>query len=307
MRLGRVKMTFTVKFWGVRGSRAVSSRNTLVYGGNTACVEVRCKEHLMILDAGTGICELMKEIQEKDKPIYADLLISHMHWDHIIGLPFFQPLYQSDNVFCIHGTNGKTYDFEVALRNVMKDPNFPVSFDDMKSQKFFKTYQVGDVFNLRESWHNLSDGNKIKSKSYDVPEVIVTTHENQHPNGGSFYKLSYGGKSICYATDTECDPDHPEFIEALINYAQGCDLLIMDTNYTRDEYEGRVGGFSKKGWGHSSWQDGVEIAKRAGVKKLCLFHHNAERTDAEQADIEKMAQEVFPETIAAKEGMVLVI
>jgi len=305
--IGEGKMAFTVKFWGVRGSRTVPGKNTLVYGGNTACVEVRCKEHRMILDAGTGICGLIEELMAEKKPIYADLLISHMHWDHIIGLPFFTPLYQRSNVFCIRGTNGTTYNFETALRNIMKDPNFPVSFDAMPSQKIFKTHTVGDVFNLRKSWEQILYEDGVEQKNYDVPEVIVTTHRNQHPNGGSFYKLSYEGKSVCYVSDTECDPDNPQFIEDLISYVQGCDLLIMDTNYTRDEYEGRVGGFSKKGWGHSSWQDGVEVAQRAGVKKLCLFHHNAERTDIEQAEIEKMAQQVFPATIAAKEGMIIVI
>lgn len=299
-------MTFKVKFWGVRGSRTVPGKNTLIYGGNTACVEVRCQDHLIILDAGSGICELMEEIMCQSPPIYADMMISHMHWDHIIGLPFFKPLYNNRNVFCLHGTNGQTYDFKTALKNIMRDPNFPVSFEELKSHNHIATHIPGEIFNLQDSWRSLQYKNII-SPQYAIPNVTVTTHANQHPNGGIFYKLSHGDTSICYASDTECDPDNPEFTEALIQYASGCDLLIMDTNFTRDEYEGRVGGFSKKGWGHASWQDGVEIAKKAKVKKLCLFHHNAERTDSEQAIIEKMAQAEFPATIAAKEGMELLI
>ena len=299
-------MAYKVKFWGVRGSRAVPGKNTLVYGGNTSCVEVRCNEHLIILDAGSGICEFMEEVIP-GKPIYADLMISHMHWDHIIGLPFFKPLYQSGNIFCVHGANGKTYDFETALKNIMRDPNFPVSFEDLKSKNHIMPHIPGEIFNLRESWNSLNFGKGMEGNCYTAPDITVTTHANQHPNGGILYKLTYEGKSVCYASDTECDPDIPEFIESLAQFAAGCDLLIMDTNFTRDEYEGRVGGFSKKGWGHSSWQDGVEVANRAGVKKLCLFHHNAERTDSEQAAIEQLAQAEFPAAIVAREGMEIVL
>jgi phosphoribosyl 1,2-cyclic phosphodiesterase len=299
-------MAFKVKFWGARGSRSVPGKNTLIYGGNTSCVEVRCQDHLIILDAGSGICELMEEIIGQRSPVYADIMISHMHWDHIIGLPFFKPLYNNRNIFCIHGTNGQPYNFETALKNIMRDPNFPVSFDDLKSYNHIVTHIPGEIFNLQDAWHTLQAKNVLQGGTV-IPDVTVTTHANQHPNGGTFFKLSYEGKSICYASDTECHPDKPEFIESLINYAADCELLIMDTNYTRDEYEGRVGGFSKKGWGHASWQDGVEVAKRARVKKLCLFHHNAERTDSEQAIIEKMAQAEFAGAIAAKEGMEILI
>jgi len=297
-------MAFKVKFWGVRGSRTVPGKDTLVYGGHTSCIEVHCNDHLIVLDAGSGIYKLMDEIAKLGKPICADLMISHLHWDHIIGLPFSKPFYQSSNIFCIHGTNGSNYDFETALKNIMRDPNFPVSFEDLRSKNYIMPHIPGEVFNLRESWNGLGSDDGM---SYPVPDIMVTTHVNQHPNGGIFYKLTYEGKSICYASDTECDPDKPEFIESLIQYASGCDLLIMDTNFTRDEYEGRVDGFSKKGWGHASWQDGVEVAKRAGVKKFCLFHHNAERTDSEQATIEQLAQAEFPATFAAKEGMEIVL
>lgn len=293
-------MTYKVKFWGVRGSRAVPGRGTLVYGGNTACVELRCGQHQIIIDAGTGICELMGEYTASG-PIYADLLISHMHWDHILGLPFFKPLYQPGNIFRIHGANGRTYDFETALRNVMRDPNFPVSFDDLKSQNVITTHTPGEKLYLQDGWRRLTDG------KYRVPEILLETHPNQHPNGGIFYKITYQDRTVCYASDTECDPEKPEFIEKLIHFVQGSDLLIMDANYTRDEYEGRVGGFPKKGWGHSSWEDCVMVAQRAGVKQLCLYHHDAARSDQEQELIEQQARREFVATIAAREGLELIL
>ncbi|WP_319403794.1 MBL fold metallo-hydrolase [uncultured Anaeromusa sp.] len=294
-------MECKVKIWGSRGSRAVPGRDTLVYGGNTACVEVRFGQHQMIIDAGSGICELMKDISFLGQAKKADLFISHMHWDHILGLPFFKPLYQSDNVFCIHGVNGRSYDFESALRNVMRDPNFPISFDDLKSRNIIKTHEPGASFNLQDVWKEVTEG------AYRTPDIRVDTMPNQHPNGGSFYKFSCDGRTVCYASDTECAPEKPEFIDSLVRFVQGVDLLIMDANYTRDEYEGRVGGFSKKGWGHACWEDCVMVAQRADVKKLCLFHHDAARTDREQALIEKAAQLKFGATIAAREGLELVL
>lgn len=292
-------MGFRIKFWGVRGSRTVPGQDTLIFGGNTACIEVRCGHHLLILDAGSGICEFMKSLPSHGEPIFADLLVSHMHWDHILGLPFFKPLYQNGNVFFIHGSNGDTYDFSTALRNVMRDPNFPVSFDDLKSRNIVTTHLPGDKFNIKEGWRTLN------GSGYTAPDIKVATLANQHPNGGVFYRISYQGKHLCYVTDTECAADKPEFIEELVRFSAGCHLLVMDANFTRDEYEGLSGGFSKKGWGHATWQDCVAIARKAGAKKLCLFHHKAERSDAEQALIEQRARAEFSATIAAREGLEL--
>ncbi len=294
-------MTCKVKFWGVRGSRAVPGNKTLLYGGNTACVEICCGQHRIILDAGTGICELMAELNGTGQPIYADLFISHMHWDHILGLPFFQPLYQAENIFRIHGVDGQTYDFETALRNVMRDPNFPIGFDDLKSRNIITNHSPGAMFNLQDGWRDITAG------QYFVPSIQVATHPNQHPNGGSFYKFSYEGRTVCYASDTECALEKPEFVDSLVQFARGCDLLIMDANFTRDEYEGRVGGFPKKGWGHACWEDCVMVAQRAAVKKLCLFHHDAARTDQGQAEIEELAKREFAATFAAREGMELIL
>lgn len=292
-----VTATVRVKIWGARGSRAVPGENTLIYGGNTACVEVQCGEHSIILDAGSGICELMTELNARGKRICADLFFSHVHWDHVLGLPFFYPLYQPDNVFRIHGLSLTPYDFETLLRNIMQPPYFPVSFDSLKSRKVIVTHSIETRFNLQDGWLELTDSR------YSIPEVWVETHANQHPNGGGIYKFSHAGSTVCYASDTECNPDDPAFIESLIRFVYRCDLLIMDANYTRDEYVGHIPGVHSRGWGHACWEDCVMVAKRAEVKRLCLFHHDAARTDQEQAQIEKMAQQEFPMTIAAREGL----
>jgi phosphoribosyl 1,2-cyclic phosphodiesterase len=215
-----------------------------------------------------------------------------MHWDHIIGLPFFKPLYQAKNIFRIHGADGMSYDFETELRNIMRDPNFPVSFDDLKSRNMITTHHPGDAFQLQNGWLGL------RGVDYTVPEIRVETHPNQHSNGGILYKVSYDGRMVCYASDTECDPGKPEFIDSLTCFARGVDLLIMDANYTQEEYEA-----GRRGWGHATWQDCVMLAQRAKVKRLCLFHHAAARSDREEAAIERAAQRKFPATFAAREGM----
>jgi phosphoribosyl 1,2-cyclic phosphodiesterase len=290
-------MSFKVKFWGARGSRVVPGQKTLTYGGNTSCVEVRCDSHLIILDAGSGICELMEELALDHEPLFMDLLISHMHWDHVLGLPFFTPLYQAKNYLFLHGANGTRYDFDSALRSLMRDSNFPVSFDDLQSQNIIKTHKAGTQFDLRDAWSSLL------GIDYAPPLIKVTTLANQHPGGGVFYKIAFAGKQLCYVTDTECAANQPEFIDSLVGFVAGCDLLIMDANYTQEEYQGKNGGGHKRGWGHATWQDCVAVAKRAGVKQLCLFHHNAERTDEEQARIEQQAQAEFTATFAAREGL----
>lgn len=290
-------MSFRVKFWGVRGSRVVPGYKTLIYGGNTSCVEVRCGSHLLILDAGSGICELMDELAQQREPLCMDLLISHMHWDHVLGLPFFKPLYQADNYIFLHGAKGPIYDFDVSLRSLMRYSNFPINFDDLQSHNSIKMHKHGTVFELRDGWDSLLE------IDYAVPDIKVSTHENRHPGGGLFYKIIYGGKQLCYVTDTECAADQMQFIDSLVGFVAGCDLLIMDANYTQEEYEGRVGGTHKRGWGHATWQDCVAVAKRSGVKQLCLFHHDAERTDEQQARIEQQAQAEFGATFAAKEGL----
>ena len=290
-------MSFRVKFWGARGSRVVPGRRTLIYGGNTSCVEVRCGGHLLVLDAGSGICELMEELSLQREPLCMDLLISHMHWDHVLGLPFFKPLYQARNFLFLHGANGTSYEFDAALRSLMRDSNFPVSFDDLQSQNSIRTHKAGTVFDLRDGWDSLL------GVDYTIPDIRVATHANQHPGGGIFYKITYGCKQLCYVTDTECAAAQMPFVDSLVSFAAGCDLLIMDANYTQEEYEGRVGGSPKRGWGHATWQDCVAVAQRAAVKQLCLFHHNAERTDTQQALIERQAQAQFAATFAAKEGL----
>ncbi|MGL5269680.1 MAG: MBL fold metallo-hydrolase [Selenomonadaceae bacterium] len=286
-----------VKIWGARGTRPVPGPETLVYGGNTPCVEIECGQHRIIVDAGSGICELMKTWMVSDQGIYADLFISHMHWDHIQGLPFFTPFYQAANLFHIYGSNDEFYDFKKMLKDVMRSPTFPVSFDALHSKNVISTYIPGEKINLQSRWLEATDG------EYLIPEVVVETFPNQHPNGGSLYKFQCDGSIFCYISDTECSKETPQFIKELVKFVYGCDLLLMDASYTQAEYDGCIPGMGRKGWGHSTWEDCVMVAKSAGVKELCLFHHSPERSDSEQAKIEEEAKKCFAATVAAKEGM----
>ncbi|MBI3892860.1 MAG: MBL fold metallo-hydrolase [Candidatus Wallbacteria bacterium] len=275
-----------VKFWGVRGSIPAPGPETSRYGGNTSCVEVSIEDEVLVFDSGTGIRKLgLDLIKRGKKPIAVSIFISHTHWDHIQGFPFFTPVFMPGNAFQLYG--GKTFSasLEECLDGQMQHPNFPVMLRQLPSTLRF---------------HNLQEG---ESLTIDLnPEISndpihVTFERLFHPNGVFSYRVDYKGKSIVYATDNE--PGGPEFDRRLVKIAQGADVLIFDAQYTPEEYP------SKKGWGHSTWLDGVKVAKRAGVKQLVLFHHDPERSDDELDSIEAQARAQFAGTVAAYEGMEL--
>lgn len=280
----------TLKFWGVRGSIPTATPQTVRYGGNTPCIEVRCGNELIILDAGSGIRELgnhlMGELLGKG-PLKASILFSHLHWDHLQGLPFFVPAYLSGNEFKLIAQARNGLSLEQALSGQMTYPYFPVSLHDMASHFQFDQFEMG--------------------QSFQIGAVRVTTFPTRHPQNGTAYRLEFEGKSVLYATDTE--HHHTGEIDTeLLKAAQGVDLLIYDATYTNTEYAGNgKPGSSKVGWGHSTWEEGVRLAKEAGAKKLILFHHDPSRTDRQLDVLERKAQSKFRSTKAAREGMVLKI
>ena len=265
-------MTMTIKFWGVRGSIASPGPDTAGVGGNTSCVEVRCGDERIVLDAGTGLRSLGNAIMGEGKPVSLTLLLSHFHWDHIQGLPFFVPAYVPSTKLAIVGA-GPLRD---KLSRQMTEPHFPVQLDDLAAQLTYREARAGGRF--------------------DVGDVSVRVARLNHPGGVFAYRLEHAGRSLVYATDTE----HYACVDpALKTLAQGADVLIYDAQYTPEEYQ------SKVGWGHSTYVAGAEVAKAAGVKQLVLFHHDPMRTDEGVVDIERAASALFPNTIAAREGLVI--
>ncbi|QZY55275.1 MBL fold metallo-hydrolase [Crassaminicella profunda] len=266
---------FSILFWGVRGSTPSPNKNTIQFGGNTPCVQIQAGKHLLILDAGTGICQLGKSLIEQKEQIKAHIFISHVHWDHIQGIPFFLPLYEKNHQFIFYGEKKDNTPFSQIIKNIMTPPYFPITWDEIKADcTFYEIYQDKTL--------HLDD------------HLTVKTLRLNHPDDALGFRIEFEGKSCCYISDIE----HQKTTESqLIQFIKNTDILIYDANFTEEEY------IHKKGWGHSTWQNGVKIAKKAYVKKLILFHHDPYRYDEELESIETQAKKIYPNTFAAKEGM----
>jgi phosphoribosyl 1,2-cyclic phosphodiesterase len=268
-----------IKFWGVRGSIASPGPETADVGGNTSCVEVRCGTTRFILDAGTGIRKLGEALMAEGGAVDATLLLSHLHWDHIQGIPFFVPAYlPTTKLSIVSGHNGVMSLGEV-LAHQMTAPVFPVRLDELGAQ-----------FSMRE----VRSGEKFM-----VGDALVRVAKLNHPGGVYAYRIDHGGQSVVYATDTEHYACVDPTLRAL---AEGADVLIYDSQYTPEEYRGDAGR-SKVGWGHSTYVAGAELAKAAGVGRYVMFHHDPQRTDAAVAELERKTRELFHATVAAREGM----
>jgi phosphoribosyl 1,2-cyclic phosphodiesterase len=267
--------TFHVRFHGVRGSLATPGLATAGVGGNTSCVEVTCDDTRIVLDAGTGLRAIGDALAATGGSA-TTLLLSHLHWDHIQGLPFFTPIYlPGHSVEVISGPNG-VLPLEAALRRQMSAPFFPVDFEEVSSQLRAREARAGEAIAIG-------------------PATVRLARLN-HPDPVWGYRIEHGGRSVVYATDTE----HYACVDpVLARLARSADVLIYDAQYTPDEYPGKVG------WGHSTWAAAVELAKAAGVKTLILFHHDPRRSDGAVAELEARAREVFPSVVAAREGLVL--
>ncbi|OGL52407.1 MAG: hypothetical protein A3C43_11465 [Candidatus Schekmanbacteria bacterium RIFCSPHIGHO2_02_FULL_38_11] len=269
---------FKIRFWGVRGSICTPGETTLKYGGNTPCVEVRCGNEIYIFDAGSGLRMLGKKIvKEPVKEI--NFLFSHFHWDHIHGFPFFLPAYSRKFVINMYGESKLSYSFEQLFSGQVIFPYFPVSLNQMDSKINFIEIRRDGVI--------------------DKGDVKIRIGQLNHPGGCLGYRVEYNGKSFVYATDTE----HYNCIDPLVlKIAKNADVMVYDCNYTDEEYSGAKG-FPRTGWGHSTWTQGLKLAKEAGVKKFILFHHDPDHDDDFINMLEKKAQAEFKESYAAYEGM----
>lgn len=274
---------FYVKFWGVRGTIPTPGRHTVRYGGNTSCVEMRLGKKLLIFDGGTGLRVLGMELL-KEMPLDAYMFFSHTHWDHIQGFPFFVPGFIPINRFHIYGAiapDGST--IKQRLADQMVHPNFPVPMHVMQSEMKFYDIVPGDIVPLED--------------------IKIETAPLNYPNGAIGYRVTWRGHTVVYCSDTEHFPDR--FDENVLHLARNADILIYDATYTNEEYYHPQS--PKVGWGHSTWQVGVEVAKEAGVKKIVMYQHDPSHDDDFLDRMEASVQAVFPEGIVAREGMQLKI
>jgi phosphoribosyl 1,2-cyclic phosphodiesterase len=270
-----------ITFWGVRGSIPTPGPSTVQIGGNTSCVEVRAGKAIVVFDGGTGLRLLGKKLL-KEMPLEAHLFFSHVHWDHIQGFPFFEPAFVAGNVFHLYGGNNVSRTLEETLAGQMDHPNFPVHLT---------------VMGARMNFRDLAEGEQVTIDDGMGGVAKVTPASGNHPQGVYAFRLEHSGKVVVYATDTE----HYEgrIDDKLVKLARGADVFIYDSQYTPEEYG------SKKGWGHSTYEEGVKLAKEAGVRKLVLFHHDPMQNDAAVREKEKRAAAIFPNVTAAQEGMVI--
>jgi phosphoribosyl 1,2-cyclic phosphodiesterase len=271
-------MGFAVKFWGVRGSIACPSPLHVGFGGNTSCLEVIAGEQRIVLDAGTGIRGLGQAFLKRDVRS-AHLLLTHTHWDHINGFPFFGPAFERDRHFKIMaGHLGDAGGVKAVFAGQMAQPTFPVPLEAMAGQLEFEDFKAGDAFQL-------------------TPEVRVQTAALNHPSGATGYRIEYQGKAFCYVTDTEHIVGKPD--QSVLGLIQGADLVVYDSTYTDAEFERRIG------WGHSTWQEGLRLCRAADVKRFGIFHHDPDHEDPEMEQIERDAQREWSSAFACRETMLI--
>lgn len=271
-----------VKFWGVRGSIPAAGRETLRYGGNTPCVEVRCGGQLILFDFGTGARLLGEQLRTQSKPVAATVFMSHYHYDHVQGLPFFAPIYRPENTLSIFGPSRGGRTVREILSGQMVRPYFPVDADL--------------VFKAQVDYREIRNGEGVR-----VGGALVTARELNHPGGTFGYRVEYRERVLVYATDVE---HGSPLDETLCAFAQDADLLILDAMYTDDEYEGRSGP-SRRGWGHATWKAALALADRARARRLVLFHHDPAHSDSQMDAILREARRRRPGTLVAREGLEL--
>jgi phosphoribosyl 1,2-cyclic phosphodiesterase len=272
-----VPPTISIRFWGVRGSIACPGAATSRYGGNTACVEVRCGDNTLIFDAGTGIRALGNALVQARRISEYDIFLSHGHIDHVVGLPFFAPLFVPGQLIRVWAGNLRHHGgVHRAVRKLMSFPLFPLQVDAVHAELEFHDFDSGDILNPR-------------------PGLTIQTAKLEHPGGAIGYRIGYGGRSLAYVTDIELGDGALD--PAVVALTKDVELLILDTTYTTEELP------SKLGWGHSTWEQGIRLANTAKVGRLCLFHHDPEHEDDLMDKIKAEATAARPGTIVSTEGM----
>jgi len=270
-----------IKFWGVRGSVPCPGPGTVRYGGNTSCVEVWCGDDLLILDCGTGLRGLGGSLAAAKKPVDAEILLSHTHFDHICGIAFFAPCFSPANhlrFWAGHLPPG--HHIHDVLSTSLSEPFLPNLMDVISAHLDFVDFESGEPFSPRDG-------------------ITVKTAPLNHPGGATGYRLEWAGRAMAYITDTEHRPDALD--ANVLSLVEGVDVMIYDATYTESEY------IVHAGWGHSTWQEAVRLAERASVKQLVLFHHDPSHSDAVLDEIAAELEKLDANVVIAHEGMVITL
>ncbi|MGI9357091.1 MAG: MBL fold metallo-hydrolase [Rhizobiaceae bacterium] len=279
---------FVVKFWGARGTLSSLSNRTDYYGGNTACVEVRCGDEVIIFDAGSGLQILGEDLERRMKSakggaakrlVNLNLFFTHCHYDHISGFPFFAPFFNpkaSVDIWSGHLQGlDKTHNM---IMEYMRPPFFPVGPDVFAANLTYRDFEPRDTLK-------------------PVAGVEISTMSLNHHDECIGYRVDFDGRSSCYITDTTHIPGEPDM--GIVDMCRDTDLMIYDGTYTDAEFP------DFWNFGHSTWEEGVRLAKMAGAKRYVIFHHRPSRTDKALAAIEKDSRKVFKRSWAAREGQVI--
>lgn len=272
-----------LKFWGVRGSIPTPAPENLGFGGNTTCLELRLGNgEIVVIDGGTGARKLGLDLLERSggKSLDLDILMTHFHWDHIQGIPFFAPLYSPANRITFRTTKSAE-DVQNILEGQMTNPYFPVKFDLLAAKRDFCPMALAGRELLR--------GGVLAAHAFPL----------NHPQGATGFRLESAGAVIVHACDHEHGDEHLD--KVIRGYSEGADVLIYDAQFTPQEYP------AKKGWGHSTWLEGVKVARDAGVKQLVLAHHDPSHTDEFMREVLEEARREFDNTIIAREGYSIVL
>lgn len=271
-----------VRFWGVRGSVASSGAHVAKIGGNTSCLEVEHEGHRLIFDAGTGLRGLGETL---GAPVNATLFFSHLHWDHVQGFPFFTPAFRPGNELVLYGpgADGARH-LRDALARQMEPPHFPVPLSAMRARMDFR--------------------DALPGAPVETGPFRVTPFELPHPQGCLGYVVEADGTRLAYCTDVELSLD--KLSREVGDALAGVDALVLDAQYTRDEYEGRVGP-PKLGWGHSTNVEAAKIAHAVGARRLFLFHHDPAHADAQVEDMAEEARHYFAASEPARENKRVVL
>ncbi len=268
-----------LKFWGVRGSIATPQPDNLGFGGNTTCLEVRLPDNeIVIIDGGTGLRYLGLALMQEfaNQRLSLRILMTHFHWDHIQGIPFFAPLYVPGNEVAFYSEHSEER-LRETLEGQMSSPYFPVRFEHMAARRRFVQL----------------------SPDLHIGDATIRAFPMNHPQGASGYRIERDGAVIVHASDLE--HGDAKFEKILLDHAQNANVLIYDAQYTPEEYE------SKQGWGHSTWVEAVRIAREAKVKKLVLFHHDPGHDDRFMEALVEQARKHFENTEAAMQGREIIL
>jgi ribonuclease BN (tRNA processing enzyme) len=257
-----------VRCYGARGSIPVSGEEYLKYGGDSTCIEIRTKnDEIVIVDAGSGIRRLGNRLMREERFNYT-VFFTHSHWDHILGFPFFKPLFHEKTTIDLKGCPNAQGNVKKLLSKAMSAPLFPIPFDNFRAAINY-------------------DG--TCPRAFNIDSIEVSTINLSHPNTGLGYRFVEDGKIFVFLTDNELGYRHKggRTFEEYAEFSRNADLLIHDAEYTPEQYKATIA------WGHSTYADALNLALAAGVKRLGLFHHNQDRKDEEQDEIVRKCREII--------------